>query len=92
MDIMIEIIGFLAGALTLVGYLPQAAKTIRTRRTKDISLIGFFLIFTSALLWTIYGVAKLTPAIWVANSIVLACSAIVVIIKLMNIISRKEKA
>ena len=88
---MIETIGILAGALTLIGYLPQAIKTIRTRHTKDISLLGFLLIFMSALLWAIYGLAKIAPEIWVANGIVMLCSGAVAVIKIHNIVKGEEK-
>jgi len=77
-----ELIGVLAGTLTLVGYLPQTIKTIRTRRTKDLSLWTFLIIGSSALLWTIYGISTSTPAIWVTNGVVTICSLIIVYIKL----------
>jgi len=77
-----EIIGILAGALTLVGYLPQTIKTIRTRHTKDLSLTTFIIIGSSAVLWTIYGLSKSVPAIWATNVVVAICSLIIVGIKL----------
>ncbi len=79
-----EIIGILAGLLTLVGYLPQTLKTIRSRRTKDLSLATFIIIGSSALLWTIYGLANNIPAIWVTNAVVTACSLIIIYIKLSS--------
>jgi uncharacterized protein with PQ loop repeat len=45
-----DIVGYVAGALTLVGYLPQTIKTIRTRETKDLSMLTFVVIATSAIL------------------------------------------
>lgn len=79
-----EIIGYLAGTLTLVGYLPQTIKTIYTRRTKDLSLLTFIIIGTSAVLWTIYGLSNNIPAIWVTNGVVTLCSLIITSIKLRN--------
>jgi MtN3 and saliva related transmembrane protein len=77
-----EVVGYIAGFLTLVGYLPQAIKTIRTRRTKDLSLPTFLIIGISALLWTIYGAARDVPAIWITNAVVAVCSATILSIKL----------
>jgi MtN3 and saliva related transmembrane protein len=77
-----ELIGVFAGALTLIGYLPQTVKTIRTRKTKDLSLATFLIIGVSALLWTIYGLSKQLPSIWVTNAVVTFCSATIVSIKL----------
>jgi MtN3 and saliva related transmembrane protein len=81
-----ELIGILAGALTLFGYLPQTVKTIRTRRTKDLSLATVAIIGISALLWTIYGISLQLPSIWVTNAVVTICSVIILSIKL----SQKE--
>lgn len=79
-----EIVGYIAGILTLVGYLPQTIKTIRTRHTKDLALATFITIGSSALLWTIYGLANNIPAIWVTNAVVTACSLIIIYIKLSS--------
>jgi MtN3 and saliva related transmembrane protein len=77
-----ELVGILAGILTLVGYLPQTIKTIRTRHTKDLAVTTFIIIGLSALLWTMYGISKDTPAIWITNAVVAVCSMIIVYIKL----------
>lgn len=79
-----EIIGVLAGTLTLIGYLPQTIKTIYTRETKDLSLLTFIIIGISATLWTIYGFSKTLPTIWITNSVVSVCSIIITSIKISN--------
>jgi MtN3 and saliva related transmembrane protein len=80
-----EIIGFLAGIVSLVGFIPQTIKAIKTRRTKDISLSSFIMIGASALLWIIYGLYNNRPAIWATNTIVAICCFIVAGIKISNI-------
>lgn len=77
-----EIIGYLAGALSLVGYLPQALKTIRTRQTKDLSLLTFSIIGVSAMLWVVYGLVNSILAIWVTNSVVAGCTLAITVIKI----------
>ena len=79
-----DIIGYIAGILTLVGYLPQTFKTIRTRETRSLSLLTFLIIGTSAVLWTIYGYSEAKPAIWVTNGVVTLCSVTIIIIKLRD--------
>jgi MtN3 and saliva related transmembrane protein len=79
-----EVIGYIAAAFTLVGYFPQTIKTIRTRETRDLSLSTFALIGSSAVFWTIYGIGKGAPAIWFTNSIIVACSLIITIIKIQE--------
>lgn len=77
-----DIVGYLAGLLTLVGYLPQTLKTIKTRRTKDLSLPTFVIIGISAALWTVYGLHTGHPAIWLTNGVVALCTLIIVVIKI----------
>lgn len=79
-----EVIGYIAGALTLIGYLPQTIKTIYTRKTKDLSLATFIIIGTSAVLWTIYGLSEGIPAIWITNGVVTLCSLTITGIKLSS--------
>ena len=79
-----ELIGILAGTLTLFGYLPQTIKTIRTRKTKDLSLATFLIIGLSAALWTVYGLGKRLPSIWVTNAVVAICSATILYIKMTH--------
>jgi MtN3 and saliva related transmembrane protein len=69
-----EALGYIAGLFTLIGYLPQTFKTIRTKRARDLSLPTFSIICASALLWTAYGLSKNEPAIWITNSVVAICT------------------
>lgn len=55
---MIRLLGFLAGALTVGSFLPQVARTWRTKHTRDLSLGMFALLVTSGSLWVLYGFAR----------------------------------
>ena len=79
-----EIIGILAGLFLLLAYAPQAIKTIRTQKTRDLSLLTLSLLTTSALLWVVYGLLMQLPALWVTNSIVSAFVMIILIVKIKN--------
>ncbi|MCL2184135.1 MAG: SemiSWEET transporter [Chitinispirillia bacterium] len=64
-----------AGALTTVSFLPQVIKTYKSRSAQDLSL-GMFLLFTlGVLLWTVYGIAIMKPAVYIANAVTLALAA-----------------
>ena len=78
------VIGFLAGILTLFTYVPQAIKTIQTRKTRDLSLTTLLLLSVSAILWVAYGLGKHLPAVWVTNSIVALLGLIILSIKLKD--------
>ncbi len=79
-----EIIGAIAGFLTVITYAPQALKTIRSRKTRDLSLTTYVILTSGALAWTIYGIGKNLPSIWFANGIVSILAIIILIIKLRN--------
>ncbi|HSX47809.1 MAG TPA: SemiSWEET family transporter [Patescibacteria group bacterium] len=79
-----EIIGAIAGVLTVFGFVPQAIKTIRSRKTSDLSLHTYLILTTSGTLWVIYGVMIKSPSIWVTNSIVAFLCATVLVLKLQE--------
>ena len=81
-DNFMEMVGLLAGLLTLLTYVPQAAKTIRSRKTRDLSLPTLILLSTSALLWVFYGIFKSLPAVWVTNAVVATLGLVIMSIKL----------
>ena len=53
---MIEYVGYLAGTITVLAFLPQVMKAWRTRHTRDISWMMIALLIVSGLLWLQYGV------------------------------------
>jgi len=79
-----ELLGFVAGCLTLLTYVPQAIKTITTKKTRDLSLLTLILLSSGALAWVIYGIGKHLPAVWVTNSIVCLLGLSILAIKLQE--------
>jgi MtN3 and saliva related transmembrane protein len=63
-----EALGFVAGALTTACWLPQVARTIRTRSTADISWIYLVALTVGIAAWLVYGVGRRDPVIVVANA------------------------
>ena len=49
------VIGYIAGTLTTISFLPQVIRTWKMRETKDFSLAMLLLFATGILLWTVYG-------------------------------------
>jgi len=65
-------LGFLAGTLTTLSFVPQVHKAWRSKRCDDLSL-GMLVAFgTGVLLWLVYGVALGSSPIIVANAVTLA--------------------
>jgi MtN3 and saliva related transmembrane protein len=53
---MVEYIGYVAGFLTVVSFLPQVIRAWRTKHTEDLSFWMFALLITAGALWITYGV------------------------------------
>lgn len=79
-----EIFGIIAGFLVVFAYAPQAIQTIRTRRTRDLSLATYVMIVVASVCWVLYGVYKESVSLWLANSIVGILAFVIVVIKAQN--------
>jgi MtN3 and saliva related transmembrane protein len=84
---LVEAVGFAAGALTTSSFVPQVIKTIRSRSTKDISLLMWLLFSLGVGIWVAYGVMTDSYAIIVTNTLTLILSGTVLAIKLKNLTS-----
>lgn len=79
-----DLVGYLAATLTTLSFLPQAILTLKTRDTESLSL-GMYSLFTSGvLLWLIYGVYLLNPAIIIANAITFLLASMILFFKIYN--------
>lgn len=79
-----ESLGYIAAFFSLVGFIPQTLKTVKTKKTDDLSLLTFLLIILSTTLWCIYGITIDRPAIWFTNGFIAICSTLIVVIKLRS--------
>lgn len=80
---MIDILGFVAGFLTTLAFLPQVIKVIKTKKTEDISL-GMYIIFSLGVaLWLVYGIMLLSLPIIIANTLTLALASIILVMKII---------
>lgn len=84
-DIMkfIEIIGYLAGAMTTISFLPQVIQVWKTRSTKDLSIVMFLLFSLGLVLWLIYGISVQQLPIILANGFTLMMALIIIIFKII---------
>jgi MtN3 and saliva related transmembrane protein len=85
----IDLIGYLAGALTTASFLPQAIMTIKTKDTSSLSL-GMYSLFTLGVLcWLVYGIQSVNYAIILPNAITLMLAACILTFKLYHIFCKK---
>ena len=76
------LIGYFAGFLTTVAFVPQVLKTWKSKSASDLSL-GMFLVFSLGVLcWLIYGVLLAEVPIIFWNTVTLILSLALLIMKL----------
>lgn len=75
-------VGSLAAILTTSAFVPQAIKIIRTKKTKDISLLMYIVLTTGILCWLIYGILIKQAPIIFANSIGFTLTFAILILKI----------
>ena len=72
MHTLISVLGFSAGTLTTLSFIPQVHKAWKTKRCSDLSW-GMLLAFSSGvILWLVYGLLLRAAPIIVANAVTLA--------------------
>jgi MtN3 and saliva related transmembrane protein len=77
----VTILGYLAGAMTTLAFLPQLIKVIRSRSTRDISLAMFIVICTGIFFWLVYGILINSLPIILANAVTLVIAGTILILK-----------
>lgn len=88
--IHIGIIGFLAGTLTTVAFVPQILKITRTKHVRDISFFMYVILSTGILLWLIYGLLIKEAPIILANFVAFILCSYIMAMKLVY--GRKDGA
>ncbi|MBS1653417.1 MAG: SemiSWEET transporter [Bacteroidetes bacterium] len=77
-----DILGYSAGAITSLTFLPQVIKTWKEKSAKDVSLNMFLIAAINEVMWIVYGVLLNNWVIILTNSIVLSMSLIMIFLKL----------
>jgi MtN3 and saliva related transmembrane protein len=88
-DIFFQVVGYIAAVGTTISFLPQAIKCIRTRDTKNISLMMYILFVFGTACWAAYGIYTKSLQVAIANVITLVLASIILTMKIIN---RKKDA
>ncbi|MBD2463332.1 SemiSWEET transporter [Oscillatoria sp. FACHB-1407] len=78
----VMLLGFVAGTLTTIAFLPQLFKTWKSRSAKDISLEWLITFTTGILLWLIYGFCIASTPVILANGVTLVLTSVILFFKL----------
>ena len=76
-----DALGFAAGALTTVAFLPQVWRIVKTRSAHDISWLMFGLFSVGVCLWLWYGIRAGALPLIVANGVTLTLAVTILVLK-----------
>jgi len=78
----ILIVGYIAGTLTTISFMPQVARAWKMKETRDLSLAMLVLFAVGVLLWAIYGFRVSSLPVIAANMITFLLILILLFLKL----------
>lgn len=84
MELFITIVGYTASLCMILGYLPQAIVTIRTRDTDGIAMPTFLALGLGSIFFVVQGICLDNIPLVITNVITTICSVIIFAIKVRN--------
>ncbi len=76
-----DALGFAAGMLTTIAFVPQVYRIVKTRSAHDISWLMFGIFSAGVCLWLWYGIRVDAMPVIVANAVTLALAATILVLK-----------
>ena len=83
--VAVEVVGYAAGTLTTLAFVPQVVKSWRTGSTRDLSSVMLVAFTTGIVLWLLYGAAVGSLPIVLANGVTLGLSGTLFLLKLRGV-------
>ncbi len=77
-----EALGFIGGALTTLGFVPQVVRLFRLKSAREISLPFSVLFLIGVTCWMTYGIALRLPSVIIWNSLTMVLSVAMLYAKL----------
>ena len=74
-------LGYAAGFLTTIAFIPQVVKIWRSKSAKDVSLPAFATFTVGIGIWIAYGIVKSDPPIILWNVVTLVLAAAILAMK-----------
>ncbi len=76
-----DYLGLFAAFLSAITFIPQVIQAYKTKSVKDLSTGMLLIVFTSVIVWLIYGFAKGLLPVIIANSIIFILSIVLLYFK-----------
>jgi MtN3 and saliva related transmembrane protein len=77
----ITLIGFSAGVITSLGFIPQLIRGYKRKQLNDVSYWMPFVLTMGMSLWLVYGILRNDIAIIAANTFGVLCNILLIIMK-----------
>ncbi|MDA8477167.1 SemiSWEET transporter [Citrobacter sp. Awk 4] len=87
----INIIGFIGGGCTTISFIPQVALVLKTKSTKDISLMMYSVFVFGISLWLLYGILSGALPVIIPNLITFVLAGSILFMKIKNEIIQKNR-
>ena len=71
----VQILGYIASSLLIIGYFPQALQVWKTKKVRDISMGTFTLLTAASVTWIAYGMLVEDGPIILTNVVTLLLQA-----------------
>jgi MtN3 and saliva related transmembrane protein len=78
---MLETLGYIAGTLTTIAFVPQVVQIYKSKSAKDVSLAMFLLFTLGVVMWLTYGLMTHSLPVVAANSVTLLLSLVILFFK-----------
>lgn len=88
--IFVDYIGSIAATCTTLAFVPQAIHSYKTRDLSGISLPMYTIFTLGVAMWLVYGLLKQDWPIIVANTITVALSAMILLLKIIETLNNKR--
>jgi len=79
-----EIIGFIAAILTTSSFLPQLIKVWKTKSSKGVSTLMYFVMLSGVILWGVYGYLIESKSVLIANIVAGLLQIVILILIFKN--------
>lgn len=78
---IVDALGLLAGGLTTGSLVPQLIQIIKTKSTRDVSLVMFLMFFAGIVCWLVYGIIIMSIPVIAANSLSMVMTFTILVYK-----------
>ena len=78
----IQIAGHVGAFLSSVTFIPQVYRVWKTKSANDLSMTMMIIVFTSTLIWLVYGVSLMLWPVILANTVIAVLSLMLIYFKI----------